>query len=162
MQQEYTNVILPSIKGSRVAILQSKWYSKETDAMIAPCVELLRSAGCEIVDHYILPGSLELPLAARRVARMGRNYDALVVFGVIVKGETYHFEVVMNECTRGLSQVMMEEDLPIISEILPVTSLAQVEARSRPDSFNKGIEAAQAAAEIIDWRRRHPAARGAI
>jgi 6,7-dimethyl-8-ribityllumazine synthase len=71
-----------------------------------------------------------------------------------MKGDTYHFEMISNECIRGLGEVMLSENVPIIVEVIPVTNLEQLVARSRDDRFNKGIEAALAAAEIIEWRRR--------
>ncbi|MBI2426717.1 MAG: 6,7-dimethyl-8-ribityllumazine synthase [Candidatus Kerfeldbacteria bacterium] len=157
MHIEHTPESLPKIPGARVAILQAKWYREYVDRMVEKCVAVLRKANCPQPEHYLLPGSLELPLAAQtliRNAKRGAPYDALVCFGAILKGETDHFEMIRDECIRGLGQVMLTENVPIIVEVLPVTSVKQLAARSRDDNLNKGIEAAIATAEIIAWRRK--------
>jgi len=71
-----------------------------------------------------------------------------------MKGETYHFDMIMNMCADGFNKVMLSEGVPIIMEVVPVSDVAQLIARSGDDNFNKGIEAAIAAARIIDWRRQ--------
>ena len=124
--------------------------------MVDKCLAILKEADCPEPERHILPGSLELPLAAQallRAAPKEHPYDALICFGAIMKGETYHFEMIMDECIRGLGQVMLSEGVPIIMEVIPVTSVDQLAARSKDDAFNKGIEAALATAEIIHWRR---------
>ena len=78
------------------------------------------------------------------------------MFGGILKGDTYHFEMVRDLCMSGLERVMFEFDIPIINEVLPVNKIEDVIARSSDNDNNKGLEAAAAAIEIIDWRRRHP------
>lgn len=158
MQTEYQLQSLPKIPGARVAILQAKWYREYVDKMVAKCVDLLLATDCPRPEHHILPGSLELPLAAqtlvRQAKRVGAPYDALICFGAILKGETDHFEMIRDECIRGLGQVMLAEDVPIIVEVLPVANLEQLTARTSDNEFNKGIEAAIAAVEIISWRRK--------
>ena len=157
MQVELDPKTIPAIPGARVAILQAKWYREQIDKMVAMCVSLLKGAQCPPPEHYILPGSLELPLAARTLIRHANKispYDAIICFGAIMKGETYHFDMIMDECIRGLGQVMLTEDVPIIVEVIPVSSVEQLIARSKNDHFNKGVEAALATAEIIDWRRK--------
>ncbi|NQV90132.1 6,7-dimethyl-8-ribityllumazine synthase [Candidatus Uhrbacteria bacterium] len=153
MQVELNPQAMPKIPGAKVAILQAKWYREPLDRMVQKTIDLLMEAECPKPEVHILPGSLELPLAAQTLIRE-ETYDAIICFGAIMKGETYHFDMVMNMCAEGLNQVMLEEGVPIIMEVLPVSSLEQLEARSQDNAFNKGIEAAMAAAEIIDWRRR--------
>ena len=156
MQVQLNPHSIPKIPQARVAILQAKWYREHVDKMVAKCVELLEQADCPSPEIHILPGSLELPLAAQtllRAAPADRPYDVLICFGAIMKGETYHFEMIMNECIRGLGQVMLSEGTPIIVEVIPVTTVEQLIARSQDDAFNKGVEAALAATEIIAWRR---------
>ena len=164
MQVELDPNSVPPIPGARIAILQAKWYREQIDKMVEKCVSILGDAGCPKPEHHILPGSLELPLAAQALIRNASKqepYDALICFGAIMKGETYHFDMIMDECMRGLGQVMLAEGVPIIVEVIPVTSVDQLVARSRDDEFNKGIEAALAVAEIIDWRRKVLAKRNA-
>ena len=145
---------IPPIPGARVAILQSKWYREYTDKMIERCIDVLGKAECPRPQVHILPGSLELPIAAKTLAqRAGAEFEALICFGAIIKGETYHFEMVVNECISGLGRVSLDYDIPIIIEVLPCTNIEQLARRSGNDDFNKGIEAALAAAEIVSWRR---------
>jgi 6,7-dimethyl-8-ribityllumazine synthase len=157
MQVELDPKSIPSIPGARVAILQAKWYREHIDKMVEMCVSILTGAQCPTPEHHILPGSLELPLAAQALIRKAPKeapYEAIICFGAIMKGETYHFDMIMNECARGLGQVMLSESVPIIVEVIPVSSVDHLAARSKNDQFNKGIEAALATAEIIDWRRK--------
>ena len=118
------------------------------------------------IDEYILPGCLEIPLAARDLlAEDARNLgdlpdnkaenkiDAIVCFGIIVKGDTLHFEMISEESMRGLGSVMHDFRRPILVEILPVFEMQQAIDRSSNDEFNKGIEAAVAAIEMVAWRR---------
>ena len=153
MQQNYSAKNLPAIDGAVIGILQSKWHREYTDVMVRKCVELLRSAGAAEPERHIVPGSLELPLAARHLLRRGKRYDALIAFGAIIKGDTFHFEMVLDMCSQGLNHVMLEENVPIIVEVLPVMNVEQLAARSGDNDQNKGIEAALAAAETISWRR---------
>ena len=85
--------------------------------------------------------------------RRAGNIDAIICFGVIVKGDTLHFEMISEESMRGLGQVMHEFRRPVVVEILPVFDIQQAIDRSSDDEFNKGIEAAVAALEMISWRR---------
>ncbi len=154
MQHHYSTENLPKIEGTKVAILQSKWHSDETNLMVEKCVEILGAAGATSELH-VLPGSLELPLAADRLAK-SKTFDAIVCFGVIMKGETYHFDLILNMIEQGFVRAMHDNDIPILIEVLPVTSIEQVIARGGDNDNNKGIEAALAAIEIIKWRRENP------
>ncbi len=153
MQVKLDQAKIPQIPGARIVILQGKWYAEYVDKMVEKCLAVLKNSGCETPDVHILPGSLELPLAAQTIIRSGQ-YDAVICFGAIMKGETFHFDMIMNECMRGLGQVMLSENVPIIVEVIPVSNVEQLAARSKDDEFNKGIEAALATAEIITWRRK--------
>lgn len=105
---------------------------------------------------HVLPGCLEIPLAVRRVVQRDPTIEAVVVFGVIVKGDTYHFDVVKDLCMSGLEKVGFECDIPIINEILPVGAIEDARKRAGDNDSNKGIEAGIAAVEVIHWRRQHP------
>lgn len=147
---------LPAIDGhGRIAILKSKWYPELVNSLASTCVEVLSQYGYRDIDVHTLPGSLELPLAARDLLAedTDRTIDAVICFGVIVKGDTYHFEMISNECMRGLGEVMHEFRRPVVVEVIPVFDIADAEARCADDEFNKGIEAAAAAIEMVAWRR---------
>jgi 6,7-dimethyl-8-ribityllumazine synthase len=144
-----------SVPRARVAILHAEYYREPIARMVEACTAVLGESACEPPDVYSVPGCVELPLAARRIARLGKGYEVIICFGVIIKGDSYHFDIVMDTATRGLAQVMMEEDIPIIVEILPADNLAIIEARTARDRNNKGIEAAVSATKIIAWRREH-------
>ena len=139
----------------RIAILKSKWYPEIVDSMADTCAGVLRDRGFRRLEIHTLPGSLELPLAARDLlaADSAGDVDALICFGVIVKGETLHFEMISAECMRGLADVMHEFRRPVIVEVLPVFDIEHARARAGDDEFNKGYEAAAAAIEMIAWRR---------
>ena len=147
---------LPSIDDpGKIAILKSKWYPELTTRLADTCASVLREHGYREVDIHTLPGSLELPLAAADLLAndVAGRIDAIVCFGIIVKGETLHFEMITNECMRGLGNVMREYRRPIIVEILPVLEMVHAEARAGDDELNKGYEAAAAAIEMVAWRR---------
>lgn len=123
--------------------------------MASACVEVLTQYGYKKIEQHTLPGSLELPLAARDLLSLDEKneIDAIVCFGVIVKGDTLHFEMISNECMRGLGDVMHEFRRPIVVEVLPVFDIAHAQARAADDEFNKGIEAAACAIEMVAWRQ---------
>ena len=154
---------LPKVDNpGRIAILKSKWYPHLVDSLSSACEAALRRHGYGRIEVHRLPGSLELPLAAADLLALDGNQeiDALICFGVILKGETLHFEMIANECIRGLGEVMQRYRRPVIVEVLPVLKIEHAEARAGDDEFNKGLEAAAAAIEMIHWRRRLGAAPG--
>ena len=147
---------LPAVdQPGRVAILKSKWYPEIVDSMVGVCRAALEDRGFKQVEEHTLPGSLELPLGAADLLAMDAEgeIDAVICFGVIVKGETLHFEMISGECMRGLGNVMLEYRRPVIIEVLPVFDIEDARARAADDEYNKGIEAAAAAIEMIAWRR---------
>ncbi|WP_404710041.1 6,7-dimethyl-8-ribityllumazine synthase [Sphingomonas sp. MMS24-J13] len=147
---------LPRLDGAVVHILSSRiHWDAAVRNLTEACAAALERLGAKTVTH-ILPGSLELPLAAQVVADR-YHPDAIVCLGVLVKGETFHFEMVYEEVGRGLGEVSRRFGIPILSEVLPVLRLEDAVARSAPDGFNKGLEAASAAAQMIGWLRGLPA-----
>jgi len=147
---------LPRLESpGRIAILQSKWYPEIVDGMAGVCETVLAQAGYQRVERHVLPGCLELPLAAKDLlaADTADDLDAVICFGVIVKGETLHFEMISTECMRGLAAVSLEYRRPVVVEVLPVFDIEHARARAADDEYNKGYEAAAAAIEMIHWRR---------
>ncbi len=144
---------LPRVTGARVAVLTSKWYGDVVGSLRDRCVEVLNNNGVTDVTSHTLPGCLEFPYAANELIRDDPEIDAIVCLGVVLKGDTMHFEMIVDEVVRGLGEVSRQGRVPIINEILPVTELAQARMRAADDELNKGIEAAVAAIEIIAWRQ---------
>jgi 6,7-dimethyl-8-ribityllumazine synthase len=141
--------IAPNLSGAgrRVAIVQSRFNPDIGERLLAGALRALREAkvGDEDVLVVTVPGALETPVALQHIAQTG-DYDALVALGAVVRGETYHFEIVANESARGVSTVSLESGIPIGNGILTTDSEEQALARAEL----KGYEAAQAALELAN------------
>src|SRR5262249_15930017 len=102
MQQLHDSSKLPKIESATVIILQSKWYREHTDLMSTKCSALLKKAGAKVEIH-ILPGCLEFALAAQTLVKK-RPVDAIICVGVLMKGDTHHYEMILASCALGLQQ----------------------------------------------------------
>jgi len=133
--------------GRRVAIVLSRFNADVGAGLLAGALRSLSEAGVADDDIRIatVPGALETPLALQRFAQTG-DYTALVALGCVIRGETYHFEIVANESAAGLSSVQLEFGIPIGNGILTCETDAQAHARMD----QKGYEAAQAALEMAN------------
>ena len=96
-----------------------------------------------------VPGAVEIPLAAKKLAKSGQ-YDAIVALGTVIRGGTYHFELVASENGKGLAQVMMEYDIPVAFGVLTTENIEQAIERAGTKAGNKGAEAALSALEMIN------------
>lgn len=143
---------LPMIHDASVAILLSKWYPEIVESMHEKCRDLLIAKGALVTSHK-LPGTFEFPFAAQTLAENDFELEGIVCLSVVVKGDTRHFEAIVDATTRQLAHVSCESAIVIINEILPVLDIQQAIDRSQDDEYNKGIEAAVAAIEMIDWYR---------
>jgi 6,7-dimethyl-8-ribityllumazine synthase len=141
--------IAPSIDGDglRVGIVLSRFNAAVGDGLLAGALRALNEAGVADGDVTVVsvPGALETPLALQQLAQSD-DYDALVALGAVIRGETYHFEIVANESAAGLSSVALEFGIPIGNGILTCETDAQAIARMD----QKGFEAAQAALEMAN------------
>ena len=139
--------IPPNISGDgrRVGIVMSRFNAAIGEALLAGALRGLKEAGVAERDITVVtvPGALETPLALQRLAQSG-EFDALIALGAVVRGETYHFEIVANESAAGVSSVALEFGIPIGNGILTCDTDAQAVARMD----TKGFEAAQAALEL--------------
>jgi 6,7-dimethyl-8-ribityllumazine synthase len=133
-------------KGLRVGIVQARFNQEVTDKLVVGAQRALKEAG--VADERIVlvrvPGALEIPLALQAFCESG-EYDALVAIGTVIKGDTYHFEVVCNESAAGITRVALDFSMPIGNGVL--TTYTESQAHSRADQ--KGYEAAQAALEMV-------------
>ncbi|HEY9787704.1 MAG TPA: 6,7-dimethyl-8-ribityllumazine synthase [Candidatus Obscuribacterales bacterium] len=152
MKKTYDLSKTGKIPGARIAIIQASWHKEITDRMVEAAANILENAECQAIDVYIVPGSYEIPLTAKKIAKTGK-YEALFVFGVILKGETDHYDVIVQTCIRELGKVMYDWEIPVIMEILPVRDIEHAVARTQGEN-NKGIEAAQAAIDLISLYRK--------
>ena len=133
----------------RIAIVKSNFYKDLTDSLEKSCREYLVESGILInkIKTFNVPGSWEIPLITKKIAA-SKKYDGIVTFGVILKGETYHFEAIAKESSRALMDIVLEFNIPVTFEILAVYDLEQAKKRSI-GKYNKGIEAAKTVLEMI-------------
>ena len=136
---------------ARFLIVEARFYAHLNDLLLEGARAALEEAG-HSHETITVPGALEIPAAVSLAAETGR-YDGFVALGVVIRGETYHFEVVSNESARGLMALTLD-GLPIGNGILTVEDEAQALARARPTEKNKGGEAAKAAIAMLELRSR--------
>ena len=149
------NNVTPDLRGAgmRIGIVWSRFNEDIVRESLTACdrqlVEL--GVGASDIDVVSVPGALEIPLALQALALerrgfAGRRYDALVALGAVIRGETYHFEVVSNESARGILDVQLETGIPVANGVL--TSNTEEQARAR--AAVKGAEAARVAVEMAN------------
>lgn len=134
-------------EGLRIGIVQARFNEYAGEALARACVAELVSLGVDEDDitHVTVPGALEVPLALAKLART-EDFDALVAVGAVVRGETYHFEVVSNESAAGIRRVSLDSGVPIANAILTCDTDEQVRARMT----DKGRDAARVAVEMAN------------
>lgn len=144
---------LPALDGSqlRVGIVQARFNEDVTNALLEACTAELATLGVlsENIEHVTVPGALEVPLALQALADSER-FDALIALGCIIRGETYHFELVANESGAGVTRVGLEHGIPIANAILTTEDMAQAVARQ----VDKGRDAARVAVEMAQLLER--------
>ena len=135
----------------RIGIVSSDFRQHVADALEKNCIRTLQKEGVprSRIDVFRVPGAMEIPLTLKKLART-KKYDALIAFGAIVKGKTYHFEQIANECARGCMNVSLEHEIPVIFEVLAVYHIKDAVARGARAKENKGVEAAQTALRMIE------------
>ncbi|MDM7457342.1 MAG: 6,7-dimethyl-8-ribityllumazine synthase [Tepidimonas sp.] len=140
-------------RGLRIGIVQARFNQGITDALAAACREELRTLGVAEADIAMeqVPGALEVPLALQAMAESDR-FDALVALGCVIRGETYHFELVCNESAAGIMRVALDHHIPIANAILTTENLSQAVARRD----EKARDAARVAVEMAALLRRYP------
>jgi len=148
------SAIDPDLRGEdmRIAIVWSRFNEEIVRELLTACDRELVNLGVAPADIDVMsvPGALELPLALQALALerkgFGRRYDALVALGAVIRGETYHFEVVSNESARGILDVQLETGVPVANAVLTTSTEAQAKARAGV----KGAEAARVAVEMAN------------
>ena len=136
---------------ANILIVEARFYDHLNDLLLAGARAAIEAAG-HAHETITVPGALEIPGAIALASESG-GYDAYVALGVVIRGETYHFEVVAGESARGVMALTLD-GLAIGNGILTVENEAQALARARPDDKDKGGEAAKAAIAMLDLKQR--------
>jgi 6,7-dimethyl-8-ribityllumazine synthase len=146
---------VPNGEGRRYAVLASRFNNHITSKLADGAMDALvrHGASADDVDLVWVPGAWELPFAARRLAATER-YNALVVVGAVIRGDTPHFDFVAGEASRGLADASTEYEIPIGFGLLTTDTMEQAEARAGGEHGNKGWDAAIAALEMSDLFER--------
>lgn len=133
--------------GMQIGVVLSRFNSDIGEGLLRACKEELLKLGVanDAITIATVPGALETPLVLQHMA-LSERFDALIALGAIVRGETYHFEVVANESARGISEVQLNTGIPVANAVLTTEDDAQAIARMRI----KGAEAAQVAVEMAN------------
>ncbi|WP_295896035.1 6,7-dimethyl-8-ribityllumazine synthase [uncultured Bartonella sp.] len=140
-------------KTSHVLIVEARFYDEISNALLKGAVEALKEADADF-DVVTVPGALEIPAAIAFAEKSEKKYDGYVALGCVIRGETYHFEIVSNESCRGISDLTVRKRLAIGNGILTVENEKQAWARAQPDKKNKGGFAAKAALHMIALKKK--------
>lgn len=131
----------------KIAIIFSQFNHKYGDKLLFSTVETLKANGVSNIFIEKVPGALELPFVAKKLAQK-KKYDVIIALGVVIKGDTYHFEIVSDESHRGLMSVSLNYNLPIIYGVICAYNIKQVAERCSLKKMNKGKDFAIAAIEM--------------
>ena len=137
---------------ARIAIVVSRFNSFINEHLLSGALDVLKRQG-EVNEDNItvvrVPGAIEIPLTVKKLAQ-SKKFDAIVALGCVIRGATYHFEIVANESAKGLTQVMLENNIPVAFGILTTDNIDQAVQRAGSKAGNKGAEAALSALEMIN------------
>jgi 6,7-dimethyl-8-ribityllumazine synthase len=141
-------------EGLRVAIVASRWNDFIVSRLIGGAIDALERLGAssDAITIIRVPGSFELPMAAKRAA-ISDEYDAIICLGVVIRGETSHNEYIAAEAIKGIAHVSLETNLPITLGVVTADNLEQAIDRAGAKSGNKGFDAAMTAVELVNLFR---------
>ena len=137
-------------EGRHIAIVMSRFNTLITDPLLAGAKEALTMHGVEManIDVYIVPGAFEIPLVAEKVANTAK-YDGIVTLGAVIRGETDHYDLVINGAMTGIAQVGLKTGVPTVFGVLTADTLEQAQHRAGGKACNKGSEVALALLELL-------------
>ncbi len=143
---------LPKVKGMRVAIVAAEWNGHITGALTQGALDLFHQEGFkdDDIDVYNVPGAVELTFAASQLIESSL-YDAIIVFGCVIRGGTPHFDYVCQSVTQGITQLNADCDIPVIFGVLTVDCEQDALDRAGGKLGNKGTEAAEAAIKMFNF-----------
>src|SRR4030065_127340 len=138
-------------KGLKFGIVLSRFNNFISDRLLEGALDALRRSGAEEGDCSVVrvPGSFEIPLATKKMAKSGR-YDALICLGCVIRGATPHFEYIATEVTKGIASITLESEVPISFGVLITDTLEQAIERAGTKVGNKGFDAAMSAIEMAN------------
>lgn len=141
-------------KNLKFGIVVSRFNSFFSEKLLEGALDVLKrhNVNEENIDIYKVPGAFEIPFVVKKLTK--KNYDVIIALGVIIRGETYHFEVVANEVSKGIAQLNLMSDIPITFGIVTSETLEQSMDRSGAKAGNKGFEAAMAALEMANINKQ--------
>ena len=139
-----------SAAGMKFTLVASRYNSDIVEQLLHGAMTTLEhhGAGTDSIELVRVPGAFELPLACQRIASLQRS-DAIIAIGAVVRGDTPHFDYVAGNCARGLADVALKFDLPVVFGVLTVDTQEQALARAGDNPQNKGVEAALTAIEMV-------------
>lgn len=144
------------VPGARILVVEARFEAAICDELVAGAMARLKAAQVD-VEHIRVPGALELPIAAaislEAAEKSGRPFDGLVALGCVIRGETFHFEIVAGESARALMDLGVARRVPVGNGILTVENEAQAFARAKRSEGDKGGEAASAALALVRLAR---------
>jgi 6,7-dimethyl-8-ribityllumazine synthase len=142
-------------RGLKTAIVASRFNDFVSAKLIEGAVDCLarHGAGEDEITVIRVPGSFELPLAAKKAVSSGK-YDAVICVGALIRGQTPHFDYIASEVTKGIAQVSLESGIPVTFGVITADTLEQAVDRAGAKAGNKGFEAAMGAVEMADLLRQ--------
>jgi 6,7-dimethyl-8-ribityllumazine synthase len=154
LKTELDRETLPA-RDFRFAIVVSRWNHDLTSRLADGAVEALKSrnAGNDAIETFHVPGAFELPLACLKAAESGK-FDAVIALGVVIRGETPHFDYVAGQAAAGIMQASIETGVPVMFGVITADTRDQAEARAGEKADNKGYDAALSAVEMATLLRK--------
>jgi 6,7-dimethyl-8-ribityllumazine synthase len=139
-------------KGFRFAIVASRWNDSIVSRLIDGALEALGELSAETIEVFRVPGAFEIPLCALKAAESGK-FDAVICLGVIIRGQTPHFEYIAGEVARGIGEAGLKTGVPLLFGVITAENVDQAIDRAGVKLGNKGFEAATASVELVNLYR---------
>jgi 6,7-dimethyl-8-ribityllumazine synthase len=145
-----SSIAIDIAASARIAVVAARFNAALVDELLSGCVQRLKELGLDgdRVEVHRVPGAFELPVAAKVMARTGR-FAAIICLGCVVRGDTPHFEYVAGEAARGIQQVALSQELPVIFGVLTTNTEQQAWDRAGGKHSHAGVNSADAAVEMI-------------
>ena len=142
------------LDNAKITVVASRFNNFVVDRLLEACLGTLKNSGLQDQDITVVrvPGAFEIPSTVQYVIKH-TTCNAVITLGAVIRGETPHFDYICSECTRGLGEISIANDIPVIFGVLTVDNTEQAMDRAGTEESNKGAESAQAAIEMINVYR---------